>query len=115
MRSFAHPVARCSILVLAIIQLMGITIAPLHDQGIPTDRGPVRVERLHTNSDAPTHDPDHCVLCQAMHLQFLRPTRAPLTTVARVTHLPPGVVVAIPAARPPPSAHLTRAPPAPLA
>ena len=115
MRSFSHPIARRSILVLAIVQMMVCVFAPLHDQGSPADRGAVRVERLHTNSGAPAHDPDNCVLCQAMHAQFLRPTRAPLMVAVGVAHLPPSIVVALPAARSPPSAHLTRAPPVLLA
>lgn len=115
MRPFAHPLARRSLLMLAIMQMMVITIAPLHDQGELGGRGPVRIERLHTNAGAPAHDPDTCALCRAMHLQFLRSTPTSLAVTARAAHRPVAMIVALPATRAPPSAHLTRAPPTPLA
>jgi hypothetical protein len=115
MRSFAHPVARCSILVLAIIQLMVITIAPMHDQGELGGRGPVQIERLHTNAGAPAHDPGNCPLCQMMNAQLLRPEGTHVAIIVTQVQRPQSLISAIPAARPPPAANQTRAPPLPLA
>lgn len=111
MRSFSHPVARRSILALAILQLMVGVFAPLHDQGTPADRGAVRLERLHTNSGAPAHDPDSCALCQMMNAQILRPEGTRLALVVTEVQRPLSLETTLPAARPPPAAHRTRAPP----
>lgn len=115
MRSFSHPLARRSILALALLQLVAGTLAPLHDQGSPADRGPVRIERLHTGTNAPAHDPDNCALCQMMNAQLLRPEGARVTFVLTRVVRPLSVEITTPAARAPPAAHRTRAPPLPLA
>lgn len=115
MRSFTHPVARRSILALAILQMAAGVLAPLHELGVPGDRGVVRVERLHTGTNAPAHDPDTCALCQMMNAQLLRPEGSRVSMVIIRVQRPQSVDVTIPAARPPPAAHRTRAPPFSLA
>lgn len=115
MRSFAHPAIRRSILALAITQLVVCSLAPLHDLGATTDRGAARVERAHTPTGVPAHDPDTCPVCQLMNAQLIRPDETRITPSTGSVPRPASVATAMPVARAPPAAHQTRAPPLSLA
>ncbi len=114
MRSLLHLALRRSILTLALTQLVLCTIAPLHDTSAATDGGSTRIERLHTPAGAPVHDPDTCPVCQLLTAPLLRPEETHPAPLGQAAQLPEGASTALPVARPPPTAHQTRAPPLPL-
>ena len=114
MRPFTHPILRRSILALAIAHLVVCSLAPLHDLRTNVDQGAARVERAHTPTGVPVHNPDTCPVCQLMNAQLVRPDETRITPSTGSVQRPASVATAMPVARAPPTAHQTRAPPLPL-
>ena len=115
MASRVSLLLRRSTLALAVAQVMVCTLAPLHDQGLAGEHGPVRVERTHSGSNLPAHDPDTCPLCQLMNAQLLRPEVTRLAAEVVRVQRPQDASTTLPVARAPPPAHQPRAPPTTLA
>ena len=111
MVSLASLLLRRSALALAVAQVAVCALAPAHAEGREETRTHSTIERQHPHPGVPSHDVDNCPICQLLSTPLLRPEVTRVLPLAEQTVRPASVAVRLPAARGPPSAHQTRAPP----
>ena len=111
MVSLASLLVRRSALALALAQLAVCALAPVHAEAREATRTHSTVEQLHHHPGVPSHDADNCPICQLLSTPLLRPEVTRVLPLAEQVVRPASVAVRLPAARGPPSAHQTRAPP----
>lgn len=97
--------------VFATAQVVLCALAPAHRSGGDLDRSPSRFEAQHQHAELPGHDPDTCAICQLLTTPLIRPEVSRAPQAAERSVRPLSAEVALPAARGPPTAHQTRAPP----
>lgn len=96
----------------AIFQVAMGALTLEHTARREAEAGPaVRIEHQHQHEGLPLHDPDLCPACQFHSTPLLRPEVTRVLPLAEQAVRPSSVAVRLPAARGPPSAHQTRAPP----
>ena len=112
MHSLVAPLLRRSGLALAIAQVAVCALAPVHAEAREETRAASTIERLHHHPGVPSHDADTCPICQLLSTPLLRPEVTRVWPLAEQRVRPASATIELPAARGPPSAHQTRAPPA---
>jgi hypothetical protein len=115
MSSLIGHLLRRTAVTLAIVQLAMVVAVPVHAAPV-VEHGPTSsIEARHHHPSIPSHDAEHCPICQLQSAQFaaVDAPRAPLPAVATVA--PRAASFTLPVSRPPPAAHPTRAPPRDLA
>ncbi|HVX88387.1 MAG TPA: hypothetical protein VG940_05625 [Gemmatimonadales bacterium] len=97
----------------AILQVALGALTLEHTARGDAERGPaVRIEHQHQHEGLPLHDPDLCPICQLHTATLFHPEETRVAQLVERAAPPASALVALPAARGPPSAHRTRAPPA---
>jgi len=111
MVSLVAPLIRRAVVALALAQVAVCALAPVHAEAREATRAHSTIERLHHHPGVPSHDADNCPICQLLSTPLLRPEVTRVLPLAEQSVRPASVAVRLPAARGPPSAHQTRAPP----
>ncbi|HWA40848.1 MAG TPA: DUF2946 family protein, partial [Gemmatimonadales bacterium] len=112
MVTLVAPLLRRSVVALALAQVAVCALTPVHAEAREETRTHSALERVHHHPGVPAHDADHCPICQLLSTPLLRPEVTRVLPLAEQGVRPSSVAVRLPAARGPPSAHQTRAPPA---
>lgn len=106
--SLLRPIVSC----VAIFQVAVGALTLEHSARSGAEPGPaIRIEHQHQHEGLPLHDPELCPVCQFHSTPLLRPEATRVLPVAEQSVRPSSAAVRLPAARGPPSAHQTRAPP----
>ena len=112
MRSSLGALVRPVVSYVAIFQVALGALTLEHTARGDAEPGPaMRIEHQHQHDGIPLHDPDLCPVCQLHSAPMFRPEVTRVVPMGGPSAPPASPVAALPAARGPPSAHQTRAPP----